>query len=160
MPHLQCSPESIALRSVGIGLLKENDPRRASLVAELDGLVAKIDNPQDRFHAAEALFAAKQYAKAADLYAGLHGRDSDNLALRRHLTALNRADHRQEARQLFESLAANVKALPEYAEAGAAIYERSVQVGYATDLVFRSPTILKPLYQQLSRQAILTVKAP
>ena len=23
---------------------------------------------------------------------------------------------------------------------------------YATDLVFRSPTILKPLYQQLSRQ--------
>ena len=33
------------------------------------------------------------------------------------------------------------------------------QVEYATDLVFRSPTILKPLYQQLSRQAILTVKA-
>src|SRR6202030_3410993 len=32
------------------------------------------------------------------------------------------------------------------------------QVEYATDLVFRSPTILKPLYQQLSRQAILTVK--
>jgi hypothetical protein len=34
-----------------------------------------------------------------------------------------------------------------------------MQVEYATDLVFRSPTILKPLYQQLSRQAILTVKA-
>src|SRR6266480_6024141 len=30
---------------------------------------------------------------------------------------------------------------------------------YATDLVFRSPAILKPLYQQLARQAILTVKA-
>src|SRR5207302_4221987 len=34
-----------------------------------------------------------------------------------------------------------------------------MQVEYATDLVFRSPTILKSLYQQLSRQAILTVKA-
>jgi hypothetical protein len=33
-----------------------------------------------------------------------------------------------------------------------------MQVEYATDLVFRSPTIFKPLYQQLSRQAILTVK--
>src|ERR1700756_5021520 len=34
-----------------------------------------------------------------------------------------------------------------------------MQVEYATDLVFRSQAILKPLYQQLSRQAILTVKA-
>ena len=34
-----------------------------------------------------------------------------------------------------------------------------MQVEYATDLAFRSPAILKPLYQQLSRQAILTVKA-
>ena len=34
-----------------------------------------------------------------------------------------------------------------------------MQVEYATDLVFRSPVILKPLYEQLSRQAILTVKA-
>src|SRR6266850_412558 len=34
-----------------------------------------------------------------------------------------------------------------------------MQVEYATDLVFRSPAILKPLYEQLSRQAILTVKA-
>ena len=32
-------------------------------------------------------------------------------------------------------------------------------VEYATDLVFRSQAILKPLYEQLSRQAILTVKA-
>src|SRR5262249_32910229 len=30
---------------------------------------------------------------------------------------------------------------------------------YATDLVFRSQAVLKPLYEQLSRQAILTVKA-
>ncbi len=34
-----------------------------------------------------------------------------------------------------------------------------MQVEYATDLVFRSPALLKPLYEQLSRQAILTVKA-
>jgi hypothetical protein len=34
-----------------------------------------------------------------------------------------------------------------------------MQVEYAIDLVFRSPAVLKPLYQQLSRQAILTVKA-
>src|SRR5438309_6287183 len=34
-----------------------------------------------------------------------------------------------------------------------------MQVEYATELVFRTPTILKPLYEQLSRQAILTVKA-
>jgi hypothetical protein len=34
-----------------------------------------------------------------------------------------------------------------------------MQVEYATDLVFRTPAILKPLYEQLSRQAIPTVKA-
>jgi tetratricopeptide (TPR) repeat protein len=90
---LAASPKSIVLRSVGVGLLKEDDPRRATLVAEIDGLVAGIDSPQDRFHAAEALYAAQQYAKAADLYAGLHGRDSDNPALRRHLSALSLGDH-------------------------------------------------------------------
>jgi tetratricopeptide (TPR) repeat protein len=122
---LAISPASIVLRSVAVGLLPEDDPRRRGLVAEIDGLVAKIDTPQDRFHAAEALYAAKQYAKAADLYAGLHGKDADTPALRRHLSALALADHRQEARQLFDSLAGSVKALPQYAEAGAGIYERS-----------------------------------
>jgi hypothetical protein len=34
-----------------------------------------------------------------------------------------------------------------------------MQVEYATDLVFRSQAVLKSLYEQLSRQAILTVKA-
>ena len=34
-----------------------------------------------------------------------------------------------------------------------------MQVEYATDLVLRSQAVLKPLYEQLSRQAILTVKA-
>lgn len=34
-----------------------------------------------------------------------------------------------------------------------------MQAEYATDLVFRSPETLKPLYEQLSRQAVLSVKA-
>ena len=34
-----------------------------------------------------------------------------------------------------------------------------MQVEYATDLVFRSEATLKPLYEQLSRQAVLAVKA-
>ena len=34
-----------------------------------------------------------------------------------------------------------------------------MQLEYATDLVFRSQAVLRPLYEQLSRQAILTVKA-
>jgi hypothetical protein len=33
------------------------------------------------------------------------------------------------------------------------------QVEYATDVVFRSPTMLQPLYEQLCRQAVLSVKA-
>ena len=33
-----------------------------------------------------------------------------------------------------------------------------MQVEYATDLIFRSQAVLKPLYEQLSRHAILTVK--
>lgn len=34
-----------------------------------------------------------------------------------------------------------------------------MQVEYSTDLVFRSDTILKLLYEELSRQAIFSVKA-
>jgi hypothetical protein len=34
-----------------------------------------------------------------------------------------------------------------------------MQVEYATDLIFRSETTLAPLYEQLSRQAVLAVKA-
>jgi hypothetical protein len=34
-----------------------------------------------------------------------------------------------------------------------------MQVEYSTDLVFRSEAILKPLYEQLSREAVLAVKA-
>jgi len=34
-----------------------------------------------------------------------------------------------------------------------------MQVEYSSDLIFRSETILKPLYEQLSREAVLAVKA-
>ena len=33
-------------------------------------------------------------------------------------------------------------------------------IEYASDLAFRTPAILKPLYEQLSRQAILTILSP
>jgi cellulose synthase operon protein C len=118
-------PKSIVLRSIGMNLLKEDDPRRGVLVAEIETLIAGIDNPGDRFHAAEALYSAKQFARAAELYEGLHGSDTDNLGLRRHLVALYLADRRREARELFESLSDPIKTMPQYAEMGAAIYERS-----------------------------------
>lgn len=35
-----------------------------------------------------------------------------------------------------------------------------MQVEYSTDLVFRSETILEPLYEQISREVVLAVKAP
>ena len=108
-----------------MGLLDEANERRQPLLAELDELVGQIQDVRDRYHAAEALFAAKQYSKAADLYGELHGTDKDNVALRRHLTALHLADRRLEARQLFESLDEQIKSLPQYAEAGAAIYARA-----------------------------------
>jgi hypothetical protein len=34
-----------------------------------------------------------------------------------------------------------------------------MQVEYSTDLVFRSEQIMKPMYEELSRQAIQSVKA-
>jgi len=55
----------------------------------------------------------------------LHGTDKDDPALRRRLTALYFADRRQEARKLFDSLDEQIKTLPQYAEIGAAIYERA-----------------------------------
>jgi hypothetical protein len=68
----------------------------------------------------------------------LHGTDQDNLALRRHLTALHLADRRLEARQLFESLDDRLKQLPYYAEAGAAIYQRSGMLPECRDILERS----------------------
>jgi tetratricopeptide (TPR) repeat protein len=135
---LSASPGSIVLRSAAIGLLGQTDPRRDALVAEIDGLVEQITDVRDRFHAAEALLAAKQYAKAADLYAGLHGTDKDDIALRHHLMALHLADRRLEARQLFDSLSDRIKALPQYAEAGTAIYERAGLLAECRDILKRT----------------------
>jgi len=135
---LSGSPDSIVLRSVGVGLLDESDPRRQKLLDELDGLIGQITDLRDRLHAAEALYGAKQYSKAADLYVGLHGTDQDNLALRRHLTALHLADRRLEARQLFDSLDDRLKTSPQYAEAGAAIYERSGLLPECRDILEQS----------------------
>jgi cellulose synthase operon protein C len=135
---LSQSPDSIVLRSVAVSLLDGSDPRRQTLLDELNGLVEKITDLRDRLHVAEALYAAKQYFKAADLYVGLHGTDQDNLALRRHLVALHLADRRLEARQLFDSLDDRVKILPQYAEAGAAIYERSGLLPECRDILERS----------------------
>ena len=39
-------------------------------------------------------------------------------------------------------------------------YWSLMQVEYSTDLVFRSTTILEPLYEQISREIVLAVKAP
>jgi hypothetical protein len=109
---LPAFPTSIVLRSVATGLLGEVDGRRKTLLIELDGLIFGITDPHDRFYAAESLSRAKQYSRAADLYAGLHGTDKDDPALRRRLTALYFADRRQEARKLFDSLGEQIKTLP------------------------------------------------
>ena len=146
---LTASPKSIVLRSVAVGLLSETDPRRDALVAEIDGLVGEITAIQDRFHAAEALYAAKQFSKAADLYAGLHGTDKDDMALRRHLTALHLADRRLEARQLFDRLDERLKTLPQYAQAGAAIYERAGLLAECRDILERSLLHEEDLHRRL-----------
>jgi hypothetical protein len=131
-------PNSIVLRSVAVSLLDDEDPRHQILLDELNGLIEKITSLHDQLHVAEALFAAKQYSKAADLYVGLHGTDQDNLALRRHLTALHLSDRRLDARRLFESLDDRLKQLPQYAEAGAAIYQSSGMLPECRDILERS----------------------
>jgi hypothetical protein len=48
---------------------------------------------------------------------------------------------------------------PVFDEFGTTYHWSLTQVEYSTDLVFRSPGILKALYEQLCRQAVLSVKA-
>jgi len=81
---------------------------------------------------------------------------------------------------LFESTTSRVRKSGRYASAGrsastsrclrqcvlpvvetfAQTYHWSLmQTEYSTDLVFRSETALKPIYEQLSRQAVIAVKA-
>jgi hypothetical protein len=73
--------------------------------------------------------------------------------------AQNLADHLSPA-TLHHALDRYAKQCCPVFDALAPSYHWSLtQVEYATDLVFRSQVVLKPLYEQLSRQAILTVKA-
>jgi tetratricopeptide (TPR) repeat protein len=116
---------SIVLRSVAHNFLAEDDPRRASLLSEIKDLAQHISDPADRFHAAEALYAAKQYSAAADMYDGLYARDKDTPALYRAITSLILAGRRRDARELFESLSPALKETLHYADIGVAIYEQS-----------------------------------
>ena len=97
-------PNFIVLRSVAHNLLAEGDPRRAELLKEIKSLVRGVNDPGDRIHAAEALYDAKQYSAAADLYQGLYSLGKDAAALYRSLFCLLYADRRREARELFDLL--------------------------------------------------------
>ena len=118
-------PNSIILRSLAHSFLPEDDPHRATLISEIKTLAEGINDPGDRVHAAEALFGAKQYSAAADMYEGLYSREQDTRTLHRALTSLFYADRRKDARALFDSLSSALKAMPHYAELGAAIYEQA-----------------------------------
>ncbi len=133
--QLQRWPRSIILRSVAIGMLPQGDEAAVRLAAEVDGLITAFGDPQERIHAAEALYRAKMFSRAADLYEGLHRTDQDHPALSRHLRALYLADRRTDSRTLFESLSATLQTEPEYAEIGVAIYERSGLLGDARRLL-------------------------
>ncbi len=76
-------------------------------------------------HAAEALYAAKQFSAAADMYQGLCTPNKDALSLLRTLKSLFFAERRRDARVLFDSLDSGLKVIPRYAEVGVAIYEHA-----------------------------------
>jgi tetratricopeptide (TPR) repeat protein len=118
-------PESIVLRSVAHNLMSETDPRRAPLLGEIKELAQHIIDPGDRLHAAEALYIAKQYSAAADMYVGTYVREKDTPALYRAIISLIYADRRRDARELFESLPPALQEMPDYADLGVAIYERA-----------------------------------
>lgn len=118
-------PKSIVVRSIAHNLLPENDSRRATLIEEIKTLAAAIDDPGERMHAAEALYAAGQFSAAADMYTGLFTASQDSLGLLRALKSLFFANRRREARELFNRLGPALKALPQYAELGVAIYEQA-----------------------------------
>jgi tetratricopeptide (TPR) repeat protein len=118
-------PNSVILRSLAHSFLPEGDPRRATLLSEIKTLARGITDPGDRVHAAEALFIAKQYSAAADMYEGLYSRDQDTATLHRALTSLFYAERRKDARKLFDSLSSALKSKSHYAELGSAIYEQA-----------------------------------
>ena len=116
-------PESIILRSLAHNLLSETDPRRPTLLDEIKALTQGIAEPVDRIHAADALYNAKQYSAAADMYDGLCYLDRDTPALYRTIASLLLSDRRKEARDLFDSLSSQLKKSLHYAELGSSIYE-------------------------------------
>ncbi|MGO8867618.1 MAG: PIN domain-containing protein [Alphaproteobacteria bacterium] len=142
-------PNSILIRFVALTFIDEGDPLRPALLSEIDRLVSGISDPRDRFYAAEALFSAGAYAKAAELYEGLHGDDKDTIGLRRHLQALHYADRRREARQLFDGLTDELKVQAAYTEMGVAIYERSGMLSEARSLLERVLASQNDLHKRL-----------
>jgi hypothetical protein len=112
-PVFERWPKSIVLRSMAHNSLPESDPRRTQLLDEISRLAQAISDPGDRMHAAEALFAAKQYSRAADMYSGLYTPDADSLPLLRALQSLLLAEHRREARELFNRLSDHLKKPPQ-----------------------------------------------
>ncbi len=134
-PILARWPKSMVLRSLAHNFMNEHDPRRSALLAEIRTLATEIDDPADRMHAADALYAAKQFSAAADMYADLHAPDKDTLALSRGLRSLLFAERRKEARELFEKLAEPIRHLAQYADIGVSIYEHSGLLSEAKTLI-------------------------
>jgi hypothetical protein len=83
--------------------------------------------------------------------------------------AFVRIDDWQRAQELADGLSPDLlhRVLDRYATLccpvldvfGQSYHWSLMQVEYATDLVFRSATTLKPLYEQLARESVLSVKA-
>ncbi|MDR3490331.1 MAG: hypothetical protein P4M05_36350 [Bradyrhizobium sp.] len=117
-------PHSLIVRSVILEFVNDNDRLCHRILQEISTLsAAETLTVRQRILAAEAFMDAGDYSKAADLYQPLHQR-RDSTALYRRLQALHWSDRRREARQLYESLPANVRHKPRYLRLGIAIYEK------------------------------------
>ncbi|QGZ93525.1 PIN domain-containing protein [Terricaulis silvestris] len=147
---LQRWPDSIIVHSAVVTGLTDDDPRRAASSAAIDRLVADAAHPGDRFHAAEALYAVREFSRAADLYGTLHTTDQDSLPLRRRLKSLYFADRRRDARALFDSLADGVKTQRDISAIGVAIYERSGLLMEARQLLEREFSVEETLERRLN----------
>ena len=118
-------PESIVLRSVTHNFLPEADPRRMSLLGEIKELAQHISDPGDRLHAAEALYIAKQYSAAANMYEGTYTREKGYplhfiAPSSRSFTPIGGATRGSCSKSLPSAL----REMPDYADVGVAIYER------------------------------------
>ena len=63
-------PRSIILRSVGVNLLKEGNPRRGALIAEIDGLMAGMNDPEIDSMQRKRFMRRSSFPRAAELYEG------------------------------------------------------------------------------------------